>query len=160
MRADASKAASRPCCAGAAASSSTAATAVARGPGEIPPGPRATEVAAVGDDDVAPLQHGLDAALDASALIAAVVDVHVVGRGGDRPLRLRVENDQVGVAARGDGPLPRVQTEDLGGDGGGQRDEAVQADLPVDHSLEEPVSYTHLRAHETRHDLVCRLLLE
>src|SRR5450756_782086 len=23
----------------------------------------------------------------------------------------------------------------------------------------EPVSYTHLRAHETRHDLVCRLLL-
>src|SRR5450756_496528 len=30
------------------------------------------------------------------------------------------------------------------------------------HTLEElgkPVSYTHLRAHETRHDLVCRLLL-
>src|SRR5450756_2885638 len=24
----------------------------------------------------------------------------------------------------------------------------------------EPVSYTHLRAHETRHDIVCRLLLE
>src|SRR5665648_1223251 len=23
-----------------------------------------------------------------------------------------------------------------------------------------PVSYTHLRAHETKHDLVCRLLLE
>src|SRR5450756_1367582 len=27
-------------------------------------------------------------------------------------------------------------------------------------STEVPVSYTHLRAHETRHDLVCRLLLE
>src|SRR5450756_2880119 len=26
--------------------------------------------------------------------------------------------------------------------------------------LRKPVSYTHLRAHETRHDLVCRLLLE
>src|SRR5659263_313533 len=26
--------------------------------------------------------------------------------------------------------------------------------------IREPVSYTHLRAHETRHDLVCRLLLE
>src|SRR5659263_429310 len=26
--------------------------------------------------------------------------------------------------------------------------------------LEMAVSYTHLRAHETRHDLVCRLLLE
>src|SRR5450756_1261505 len=24
----------------------------------------------------------------------------------------------------------------------------------------QPVSYTHLRAHETRHDIVCRLLLE
>eukprot|EP01016_Furgasonia_blochmanni_P012899 TRINITY_DN16491_c0_g1_i1.p3 TRINITY_DN16491_c0_g1~~TRINITY_DN16491_c0_g1_i1.p3 ORF type:complete len:117 (-),score=24.30 TRINITY_DN16491_c0_g1_i1:12-362(-) len=34
----------------------------------------------------------------------------------------------------------------------------------VDHEcvikLFEAVSYTHLRAHETRHDLVCRLLLE
>ena len=29
-----------------------------------------------------------------------------------------------------------------------------------DHQSEWPVSYTHLRAHETRHDLVCRLLLE
>src|SRR5450756_517862 len=27
-------------------------------------------------------------------------------------------------------------------------------------SCQKPVSYTHLRAHETRHDLVCRLLLE
>src|SRR5665648_404216 len=27
-------------------------------------------------------------------------------------------------------------------------------------TLPAPVSYTHLRAHETRHDLVCRLLLE
>src|SRR5450756_261348 len=27
-------------------------------------------------------------------------------------------------------------------------------------ALITPVSYTHLRAHETRHDLVCRLLLE
>src|SRR5450759_575843 len=26
--------------------------------------------------------------------------------------------------------------------------------------LQRAVSYTHLRAHETRHDLVCRLLLE
>src|SRR5450756_2366958 len=32
-------------------------------------------------------------------------------------------------------------------------DEVVVVDM-------EAVSYTHLRAHETRHDLVCRLLLE
>src|SRR5450759_3539876 len=33
------------------------------------------------------------------------------------------------------------------------RVEALQVDI-------KPVSYTHLRAHETRHDIVCRLLLE
>src|SRR5665648_1192881 len=32
--------------------------------------------------------------------------------------------------------------------------------LPWDTLKKGPVSYTHLRAHETRHDLVCRLLLE
>src|SRR5665648_1055078 len=30
---------------------------------------------------------------------------------------------------------------------------------PFVHSITGSVSYTHLRAHETRHDLVCRLLL-
>src|SRR5450756_1840912 len=30
----------------------------------------------------------------------------------------------------------------------------------LDQLQHTPVSYTHLRAHETRHDLVCRLLLE
>src|SRR5450759_5230646 len=30
----------------------------------------------------------------------------------------------------------------------------------IDLYPKKPVSYTHLRAHETRHDLVCRLLLE
>src|SRR5450759_4249074 len=35
-----------------------------------------------------------------------------------------------------EGPLPRV---------------------PRQQSVDQPVSYTHLRAHETRHDIVCRL---
>src|SRR5450756_2911780 len=30
----------------------------------------------------------------------------------------------------------------------------------MDRICTSPISYTHLRAHETRHDLVCRLLLE
>ena len=33
-------------------------------------------------------------------------------------------------------------------------------DTAADLDRGHPVSYTHLRAHETRHDLVCRLLLE
>src|SRR5450756_2673709 len=36
--------------------------------------------------------------------------------------------------------------------------DAPGADLELDER--DAVSYTHLRAHETRHDLVCRLLLE
>ena len=31
---------------------------------------------------------------------------------------------------------------------------------PINFVCSRSVSYTHLRAHETRHDLVCRLLLE
>src|SRR5665648_1049440 len=40
------------------------------------------------------------------------------------------------------------------------KDKLVESNLDVDNASYEPVSYTHLRAHETRHDLVCRLLLE
>src|SRR5659263_13304 len=40
------------------------------------------------------------------------------------------------------------------------RARAAQAESDIKAAEAEPVSYTHLRAHETRHDLVCRLLLE
>src|SRR5450756_2268906 len=36
----------------------------------------------------------------------------------------------------------------------------TEPDLGPQPGTSKPVSYTHLRAHETRHDLVCRLLLE
>src|SRR5450756_1781635 len=36
----------------------------------------------------------------------------------------------------------------------------LELEIPFDPAIPLPVSYTHLRAHETRHDLVCRLLLE
>src|SRR5450756_2850781 len=43
----------------------------------------------------------------------------------------------------------------------GQRRRGGEAGSVVDHlATILAVSYTHLRAHETRHDLVCRLLLE
>ena len=40
------------------------------------------------------------------------------------------------------------------------RDERTAALKPHVDALEAPVSYTHLRAHETVLELVCRLLLE
>src|SRR5665648_1123569 len=36
----------------------------------------------------------------------------------------------------------------------------IKTGLTIKYDNPKPVSYTHLRAHETRHDLVCRLLLE
>ena len=38
--------------------------------------------------------------------------------------------------------------------------EAAEQKIGSLHYKSKAVSYTHLRAHETRHDLVCRLLLE
>src|SRR5450759_5852926 len=38
--------------------------------------------------------------------------------------------------------------------------QAAAAQRAGDRGKRIPVSYTHLRAHETRHELVCRLLLE
>src|SRR5450756_1958716 len=38
--------------------------------------------------------------------------------------------------------------------------DGAQAGGAIPLHVDDPVSYTHLRAHETRHDLVCRLLLE
>ena len=50
----------------------------------------------------------------------------------------------------------------LGGTGGDPRDVRHHGGLPNQGRLHDlqPVSYTHLRAHETVLDLVCRLLLE
>src|SRR5450756_2995564 len=42
----------------------------------------------------------------------------------------------------------------------GLNDLAMRAEAAAKKAGAMPVSYTHLRAHETRHDLVCRLLLE
>src|SRR5450759_5896766 len=40
------------------------------------------------------------------------------------------------------------------------REKILTTFFRISRSCCTPVSYTHLRAHETRHDLVCRLLLE
>src|SRR5450756_2325194 len=68
-------------------------------------------------------------------------------------------------ASRGDAPLSFGATLPLSG-----RQRRYAQDAAADPSAlgrspgcgseEDAVSYTHLRAHETRHDLVCRLLLE
>ena len=78
--------------------------------------------AAAGED-------ALDTAGDLHALVAGVVDGHVVRRGGDRLGGGRVVDDDVGVRADGDRALLRVEAEDLRRRGRGDLDEAVHRDL-------------------------------
>src|SRR5450756_835787 len=60
-------------------------------------------------------------------------------------------------------PLRRIAAATVGTDGelgNHARLARAVARVDPDQAEQQPVSYTHLRAHETRHDLVCRLLLE
>src|SRR5450756_2845691 len=64
------------------------------------------------------------------------------------PPRTAAHAGQTIRSASGDGPSPALSR---------HHPTAIAADCAT---VVSPVSYTHLRAHETRHDLVCRLLLE
>src|SRR5450759_5779448 len=62
----------------------------------------------------------------------------------------------------GHGMAPNQQVTFLTDGGEDIRDLPRMLNPQAEHLLDwfHTVSYTHLRAHETRHDLVCRLLLE
>src|SRR5450756_3081919 len=72
------------------------------------------------------------------------------GAGLDR-FRSSIDDDFDDAPRREARPAARTTGELRGKRSGGSRPPARGP---------RPVSYTHLRAHETRHDLVCRLLLE
>src|SRR6185437_12702031 len=62
------------------------------------------------------------------ALEHGVVDAHVVGGGADGVFGVGVPEDDVGVAAGGDGSLLRIHAEDLCRGGRGDFDEAVEGE--------------------------------
>ena len=62
-------------------------------------------VVASGDDLAAPREHVVNVPRDRLALIAGVVDGHVVGGGRNRLSGGWVVDDEVGVGAWGDSPL-------------------------------------------------------
>src|SRR5438093_7803532 len=60
--------------------------------------------------------------------VRVVVDLHVVGRGADGHDLRRVPDDEVGVGAGLEAPLPRIEPEELGGRGRDEIDEAVRGE--------------------------------
>src|SRR6476660_1518961 len=76
--------------------------------GALPPGELA-----VPDDDRAARQDDVGPALDRAALVARVVDVHVVGLRADHAGRVRVVDDEIGVRADRDRALLRIHPEEL-----------------------------------------------
>src|SRR5450756_1186256 len=74
-----------------------------------------------------------------------------VPRGAGLLLRQRGNARQAGRRCE------RLRPDRAGRQCGGIADPAERV-APTRQKLVTPVSYTHLRAHETRHDIVCRLL--
>src|SRR5450756_792609 len=76
----------------------------------------------------------------------------VIGQAGERLVRFACVNNNKGHQLGRGGPGAVFGSKNLKGIVW-HGEKTVEVARP-------PVSYTHLRAHETRHDLVCRLLLE
>src|SRR5450759_3776869 len=77
----------------------------------------------------------------------------IVGRSPWQIARSRLRRDR--AICHGERPTIFLDSSGAIGSTGGSSDSSC---APLTFVI--PVSYTHLRAHETRHDLVCRLLLE
>src|SRR5881396_316242 len=117
---------------------------------------------AVLHQDRTTLEDDLGKALHLQALETGVVDVHVMGLRGQDPLVVGVEHDDVGVRARRDRPLPRVEPEHLGRRRRHELDEPVQADPPVVDPLEDqrvPVLHARQPVRDLREVVLAQLLL-
>ncbi len=101
--------------------------------------PGRAPVLPVVDHDPPARQHRPHPAGDLPALVAGVVDVHVVRRRRQHLRRGRVVDDDVRVRARGDRALARVEPEHPGRGRAGQLDPAAPRDVPVDHALVQQV---------------------
>src|SRR5450759_5817030 len=105
------------------------------------------------------VKEGVDNALDACEESGVLPDILIEIKKVDKDTyRVIIEDNGPGIVKE---QIPRVFGKLLYGSrfhalkqSRGQQGIGISAVV-----LYAPVSYTHLRAHETRHDLVCRLLL-
>src|SRR5215470_350722 len=112
----------------------------------------AHKLAALGDHP--PAQNGdRGPAGDLPAFPRAVVG-HVEVVLGQRLANGRIHDGEVRVAAGGDDALARVEAEDLGGVGGGDVGEALQAHPALAHAFREGDAEPRLRAHVAARDVL------
>src|SRR2546428_13841770 len=72
-------------------------------------GAGAADEFAVVDDGAAAGEDGFGRAFDLNALEHGIVHAHVMGFGADNFFVIRIEDDEVGVGADGDGPFAGVE---------------------------------------------------
>ena len=68
--------------------------------------------------------------------------------------------DGDGMISAGDSVIYNITVYNQGTLGAGDVDVTDYVPADLNYNIADPVSYTHLRAHETGRNLVCRLLLE
>src|SRR5437763_6749027 len=93
--------------------------------------PLPPDVLSVVDDQLAAREDALRHAARRHPLVAGIVNIHVMSFRTDCPLLLRIEDDDVGVAADGDGPLLREKSEDLRRVGRGDLHDALERAAPL-----------------------------
>src|SRR5260221_13732495 len=81
--------------------------------------------------------HGYDArlAFDLPAFEGAVIDGHRLRRGGNRAAIIRIEHDEIRVAADGDRAFAREESEELRGLRAGDVDERVEVEPSALHAV-------------------------
>src|SRR5713101_3197755 len=83
---------------------------------------------------------------DLDALKHGVIHSHVVSRGADGVLAVRIKNHQVGIAAGSDRALAWIQTKELGRGGGNQLHKAIHAEVALGYAARIHEAHAMLNA--------------
>ena len=88
-------------------------------------GARASDELVGVDDGFAAGEDGFGRAHGFNAFKHGVIDAHVVGLGADDFFTMRIEDNDIGVRADGNGSFAGIQTEKFGGSSGDKLYEAI-----------------------------------
>ena len=80
-------------------------------------------------------QNACGAPFDRFAFIGIVIDIHVVGAGGNFTAIFGIPDYDIGIGADADGAFAWEEAEDFGGFGAGAVNEAMDVELPGANAL-------------------------